>query len=1172
MALVSPGVELTVIDESQYLPSAVSTIPLVVIATAENKTINGLVAAGTTKANANKVYGITSQRELSTTFGLPKFRRSAADTPLHADEMNEYGLMAAYSALGIGNRAWVIRANIDLDALEGTVIRPRGSVANNVNWFDLSTSKFGLFEFDPSVLPPASQFIEKSPIVLDVNDPAQSNQIDTSVVGATKPQQSVGLKGDYAAILGDKTIDFWYKDSQNAWQRLGSEAWANDVPVVTSTKNYVSSSLSSVVLGSNLTVNGTTVTISGTAPTDMNDLATRINNALTSASNPGVVASVDSFGFLQFKANAMAKSGGPSASSDGKITLSDGMFRPLEKIGIMPASPAVVAGTAYGTQTVIPGTSVTYTWTANVNWSGNSGTVTVTDAWVANSQTFSRARSQFSTFTSPPDFSRKVATRDGNAKGSIWVKTSAEGNGVNFVYKRYNAFTDTWRSLATKTLWDGYEALEALDAAGGGVNIEAGTTFVRYAPSNVTTSYTAGNTFSNSQGGANNHVGFKIFTQRTKGITSVTGSQATPVFSSGESIIITVSRPGQTPYTSGAIVISGTTASAFVQAVLGANVPNLSAEVANSGAVTLKHLKGGIIVLTPGTGPGGVGASTAISSAGFSASVDGIVEDLVPAATGSVVLSNFYVAPYTYSATTPTADPASGTLWYYNNPTAVDIMINVGGANGWKGYKTIASDARGYNLTLTDANGVIISPTEPEHQSKGPSYPLRSGDLWLDTSDLENYPRILRYDEVIQSWVLINNADRITQNGIVFADARWGNGSTVSPTTGVMPSTIAMLSSDHVDPDCPDSRLYPRGTLLFNTRRSGYTVKRFVKDYFNILAFPGNTMTQKSTWISTVAFDNNNRPYMGRRAQRNEVIEALKSSIDSTPDLREESYNYNLLVCPGYPEVIANLTALNNDRGQTGFIIGDTPMTMRNTPTAFISHSDSEALTSSPYIGLYYPSGLTNDLDGNEIAVPPSHMMLRTFLYSDQVSYPWFAPAGVRRGAIDNVNAIGFVDARSNIFVKTGLNNGLRDVLYQNRLNPIASLPGTGIVAYGQKTRFTTGSALDRINVARLTNYLRSVFTGAIQQFLFEPNDKITRDQVKQAIESLLNDLIAKRGIYDYVVVCDETNNTSDRIARNELYVDIAIEPMRAIEFIYIPIRIRNPGAITGTSLTTGTA
>ena len=118
------------------------------------------------------------------------------------------------------------------------------------------------------------------------------------------------------------------------------------------------------------------------------------------------------------------------------------------------------------------------------------------------------------------------------------------------------------------------------------------------------------------------------------------------------------------------------------------------------------------------------------------------------------------------------------------------------------------------------------------------------------------------------------------------------------------------------------------------------------------------------------------------------------------------------------------------------------------------------------------------------------------------------------------------------------------------------------ILCHGQKTRAKNASALDRVNVARLVNYLRTTLAPLANQFLFEPNDKITRDQIKQVVESVLNDLITKRGIYDYLVVCDTSNNTPDRIARNELYVDVAIEPMKAVEFIYIPIRLKNPGTI----------
>ena len=184
-------------------------------------------------------------------------------------------------------------------------------------------------------------------------------------------------------------------------------------------------------------------------------------------------------------------------------------------------------------------------------------------------------------------------------------------------------------------------------------------------------------------------------------------------------------------------------------------------------------------------------------------------------------------------------------------------------------------------------------------------------------------------------------------------------------------------------------------------------------------------------------------------------------------------------------------------------------------------------------------------------------MMIR----NDQVGFPWFAPAGTRRGSIDNASRLGYLNS-SNEFVAIGVREGVRDTLYENRVNPLIQTPQAGIVAFGQKTRAAGTSALDRINVARLTAYMRNQLDKTARNFLFEPNDTITRNEIKGAIEALCNDLVAKRALLDYLVVCDESNNTPERIDRNELYVDIAIEPVKAVEFIYIPLRIKSTGEI----------
>jgi phage tail sheath protein FI len=274
------------------------------------------------------------------------------------------------------------------------------------------------------------------------------------------------------------------------------------------------------------------------------------------------------------------------------------------------------------------------------------------------------------------------------------------------------------------------------------------------------------------------------------------------------------------------------------------------------------------------------------------------------------------------------------------------------------------------------------------------------------------------------------------------------------------------------------------------------------------------------------------------------------------------------------------LKELNDDRKNTGFVIGEVPMGLSTDQTTVTNYlidavgsglDGEDGLTSTDaYSAVFYPGAATmTALDGvGSIVVPMSALILRTFVLSDQNSELWFAPAGNARGVVDAI-AIGYVDrANFNAFVRTGTPQGLRDLLYTNRVNPVTYFPQVGIINYGNHTRQANNTALDRINVARLTSYLRSKLEQTIRPFIFEPNDTITRNTVKHVCEGLLNDLVARRGIYDYVVRCDRSNNDNAQIDRNELHVDIAIEPVKSIEFIYIPIRIKATGQIASGNLT----
>ena len=368
--------------------------------------------------------------------------------------------------------------------------------------------------------------------------------------------------------------------------------------------------------------------------------------------------------------------------------------------------------------------------------------------------------------------------------------------------------------------------------------------------------------------------------------------------------------------------------------------------------------------------------------------------------------------------------------------------------------------------------------------------------------------------------------------------------------------------------------------ILWNNRRSGFNVKKFVRNNIDLTATNKrqNEAVMSSyyphRWVTESANNADGSGAFGRISQRKVVVQALQAMVNSNDDIRDdESRIFNLIATPAYPELIGEMISLNTDRGLTAFVVGDSPMrltpdatTLNNWATNVnlaVEDNDDGLVTSNDYLGVYYPSGFSSDNAGNNVVVPPSHMVLRTYALNDQVAYPWFAPAGTRRGGVTNATATGYINSEGE-FVSTALNEGQRDTLYQNKVNPITFLTGAGLVVFGQKTRAGNASALDRINVARLTVYLRSQLNQLAKPYLFEPNDKITRDEIKQQTESLMIELVGLRALYDFLVVCDGTNNTPARIDRNELYVDIAIEPVKAVEFIYIPLRLKNTGEIAG--------
>ena len=1181
MALTSPGVEVTIIDESQYLPAPTNSVPLVVLATAQNKAnASGTgIAQATTSANANKLFLVTSQRDLVNLYGVPFFYTTSTGTPVQGYELNEYGLLAAYSLLGVTNRCYVLRADIDLASLVGQTSRPVGQPTDGTWWLDTTSSTWGIFEFNATT----GKFTQKLPIVIT----------DTNNLSAGYPLQSLGNIGDYAINAIENSVSptsagqYFYKTPLNTWAIVGSSAWKASWATVQGTQSNPSLTVGdtfSIGLSGNFS---RTITVPAVPNNTVDGVATQINNLGWTALSAAVVD-----GKLCIYNKAIGQ------STDNYISITAGTGTVLQDIGIT-AGDYIQPGLTFGTAAEMP------LWSSSQTYPRPTGSVWIKVGAAGSGLVPTVAR--YSTATRAWSYKNvSLATSDWSVTDAL-DSTGGKAIPAGSVYSQYNFNGEyslgpvyLWERLATgPTVVTGSETGFSLTSGPYTLYVQVSvpgsdslsSEYTVTVPDNATatdfvTAWAAGNIpytsatvttdgavqLIHSEGGEIVLNDCDMATGISNGLLSALG------FVAGTTSGCKVGPSVSTDYTvtQSATTGSGTNIQIYVNAQYSQyTVTQTSFANAGSGYAV------GDTITFPGASLGGTTPANnlvvKVASVGGGGTVTAITYVSGTASTNyTTQLSNWVEFTYTANEGAPNTAPANNTNWFYSVTDQVDVMVNYNGA--WYGYKNINYDDSGFPTPMgsnaTDPNGPIISNLPPTTQSDGTA--LVYGDLWVSTADLENYPVMSRWENVDgeDKWVLIDNADQTSSKGVLFADARWATNGSVSPTDDPIPTISSMLTSDYLDLDAPSPNLYPTGMLLFNTRRSGYNVKEYKANYFNATNFPGQSLpVQTSAWVSVSGLQSNGAPYMGRKAQRNMVVKALRTSIDTNTAIRDEDNFFNLMATPNYPELQPNMVLLNSDRGETCYIIGDTPMGLADDATQIQAWANNAAgaastgedglVTRSTYMGLFYPSGLTNDLSGNLVAVPASHMMLRTFLRSDSISYPWLAAAGTRRGTIDNATNIGYLDRASGEFITIKTRLGIRDTLYINQINPLVFFTGVGLLNYGNKSSFDSQSALDRTNVARLVAYLRRQLTLASRPFVFEPNDAVTRNAISGVIQTLLIDLVSKRGVYDYLVVCDESNNTPARIDRNELWVDVAIEPVKAAEFIYIPVRVLNTGELS---------
>jgi len=302
-------------------------------------------------------------------------------------------------------------------------------------------------------------------------------------------------------------------------------------------------------------------------------------------------------------------------------------------------------------------------------------------------------------------------------------------------------------------------------------------------------------------------------------------------------------------------------------------------------------------------------------------------------------------------------------------------------------------------------------------------------------------------------------------------------------------------------------------------------------------------------------YSGNNKYYDAIRSGGNNLQGISASNYTNMISLlaNQDDYRFNVLLTPGLFANEAPLgssqvnTIINNtmNRGDSIYVADLVPFS--SSITAVTSQANAK---NTSYAASYWPWVQTIDPSSAQLVwVPASALIGGVYAYNDNVAEPWFAPAGINRGGLTTV-----------VRAEKKLSQANRDTLYSNKVNPIATFPGTGVVVYGQKTLQTKASALDRVNVRRLLISLKSYIGQVANNLVFEQNTIATRTSFLNQVNPYLESVQQRQGLYAFKVVMDDSNNTPDVIDRNQLVGQIYLQPTKTAEFVYLNFNILPTG------------
>jgi len=505
---------------------------------------------------------------------------------------------------------------------------------------------------------------------------------------------------------------------------------------------------------------------------------------------------------------------------------------------------------------------------------------------------------------------------------------------------------------------------------------------------------------------------------------------------------------------------------------------------------------------------------------------------------------------------------------YFNNGGQTLLVARVASGSMTSAYTSGSSANGSAIMNINGTSGTATTALQLKTIAQG-SNQNSSGSLdvsgSLESGSAENIRwQVLNTDTAAGTFsLLIRQGDDNANNPIVLET--WTNLS-MDPTA---PNYVSRVIGDQYQAySSTDNQIVVNGTYPNNSR---YVYVSAINTptplYFDNNGLAKTALTGSIPATGSGSFTGavgSNIPTVGA----GNYFNAISSSVTNTQGLtgsdysnmiallgNQDDYRYNVLLTPGLFASEAALgtsqvtTAINNtqNRGDAIYVVDLVPY------SSSISTVTTQAnARNTSYAAAYWPWVQTIDPDSAQLVwVPASTMIGGVYAYNDNVSEPWFAPAGINRGGLGNV-----------VRAEKKLSQANRDTLYQNKVNPIATFPGTGVVVYGQKTLQTKASALDRVNVRRLLIQLKSYISQVAQNLVFEQNTIATRNQFLSQVNPYLESVQQRQGLYAFRVIMDDSNNTADVIDRNQMVGQIYIQPTKTAEFIYLDFNILPTGAV----------